>query len=261
MHDGDKAQARLVAQLLDECHLYGIGLSESVANLLVRHLLLVIKKNKVLNLTRILDPVNAVTLHILDSLLFSDVIQRGCGPSDTLLDIGTGAGFPGIPIASTTGLEALLIDSVGKKIRAVEEFIDTLGLSSQIRCQSVRAEDLARVTPHSFAFVTARAVAGTNVLVEYAAPLLTMHGRLVISKAYIKDDELTNALYASQLCGMELVSRETFDLPRQLGHREVLSFKKVRKARIKLPRETGAAKRKPFEKGHMAKGDHGIDLH
>lgn len=239
----EKEQAK--EQLLKELHVLGIPCSDSQAEMLIKHLDLVIEKNKVVNLTRIVSLRDAVTLHIVDSLV--PLRTKDFMPSKRLrfLDIGTGAGFPGIPLAIMTGMDGLFIDSVGKKVAAVNEFIDKLGLDT-CEARAVRAENLALDMPNSFDFVCARAVAQSNVLIEYATPLLKFGGRLVLEKANPTEEELENANYASQICGLVRVSRETFELPRGLGHREILIYEKEKESRIKLPRRNGLAKSDPL---------------
>ena len=231
-------------QLLSELAEFGIDCSPREAETLIRHLDLVIEKNRVVNLTRIVDPCEAVSLHIVDSLL---PLASGLSLLDTsscFLDIGTGAGFPGIPLGVLSHAKGLLIDSVGKKVSAVNEFISSLGLKN-IAARQVRAEDLARESV-SFSAVFARAVAQSNVLIEYATPLLCSNGYCVLEKAHVQIDEFEAALRAADICGLDLVSRETYELPRELGHRELLVFRKTRNPRIRLPRRTGEAKHSPL---------------
>lgn len=233
-------------QLLDELYELGIRCSEYQAEQMVRHLELVIEKNKVVNLTRIVALRDAVTLHLVDSLV--PLRTEGFKPSEGLrfLDIGTGAGFPGIPLAVTTGMDGVFIDSVGKKVAAVNEFIEELGLSNCVALH-VRAEELALEQPNSFDYVVARAVAQSNVIAEYATPLLKKNGYLVLEKANITSEELQNLNYASQVLGLSRVSRETCELPDNLGHREVLIYRKTSKSKIKLPRKNGMAKNNPLQ--------------
>ena len=100
--------------------------------------------------------------------------------------------------------------------------------------------------PESFSYVFARAVAQSNVLVEYAAPLLKKNGLLVLEKANPTKDEMAAANRAAKICGMKFVSRETCELPNGLGHREILQYQKVAKSKIKLPRQNGMAKNQPL---------------
>ena len=235
----------LVYQLRKELSDYGINCEEDNARLLVSYLDLVFEKNKFVNLTRITDPAEAVTLHLVDSLLPLACTEVNLTADGKFLDMGTGAGFPGVPLAVLTGSNALLVDSVGKKVAAVQEFIDRLGIA-RVHTEHARLEELAREIPGSQNYVFARAVARSNVLVEYATPFLMEGGLLVIEKGQPKDDEITEAHAAAEICGLELVSRETFELPRDLGHREILCYRRVRKNKIKLPRKNGMARNNPL---------------
>lgn len=234
-----------VEQLVSELKQMGLACPKNKARKMIRHLELVIEKNMVMNLTRIVTLRDAVTLHIVDSLV--PLLTKDFVPSEGLrfVDIGTGAGFPGIPLAIMTNMQGTLIDSVGKKVTAVNEFIHQLDLES-CRALAVRAELLAVDEPRAFDFVCARAVAQSNVLIEYATPLLKYGGQLILEKANPTSEELDNANYAAQVCGLVRVSRETFELPRDLGHREVLIYEKDHDARIKLPRRNGLAKSDPL---------------
>lgn len=224
---------------------YGISCDERRASLLVRHLDLVIEKNKVMNLTRIIDASDALVLHIVDSLLPLACKDMKLSGSSSFVDMGTGAGFPGIPLGIMTDAHGTLIDSVGKKVSAVNEFIATLGLDNLV-AEHGRLEDLACSLRGTQDYVFARALARTNILIEYAAPYLKKNGLLVVSKAHPDQEELEEAQRAGELCGLTYVSRETYELPRDLGHREILLYQKTGKAKIKLPRKAGTAKREPL---------------
>ena len=228
--------------LLDE---YGISCDERRVSLLIRHLDLVIEKNKVMNLTRITDVSEALVLHIVDSLLPLSCKDVTLSSSSSFVDMGTGAGFPGIPLGIMTDAQGTLIDSVGKKVSAVNEFIATLGLDNLV-AEHGRLEDLACSLRGTQDYVFARALARTNILIEYAAPFLKKNGLLVVSKAYPDQDELEEAQRAGEICGLAYVSRETFELPQNLGHREILLYQKTGKAKIRLPRKAGTAKREPL---------------
>ena len=120
----------LEQRLLEYVNDYGIPLTENQARLMVAHLDLVIDKNKVVNLTRITEPTEGLVLHCLDSLMPLPFISSQIGSQDVVLDVGTGAGFPGIPLAIATGAHTVLIDSVGKKVNAVNDFATVLGLDN-----------------------------------------------------------------------------------------------------------------------------------
>ena len=221
-----------------------VVVSERQLELLATHLMLVIQKNEQINLTRITNLEDAAYLHVVDSLLLWPSFEAA--PAGKFVDIGTGAGFPGIPLAIATGRKALLVDSVGKKVNAVGEFIQALGLQNRAEARQARIEPLGKELRGQFSVVCARAVAQTNVLVEYAAPLLGKGGRLVVAKARPTEEELTTAKRAAKVCGLRYVSRETFELPGERGHREILSYERVGNPSIKLPRAVGMAKHHPL---------------
>lgn len=235
----------LIQQLVSELDDFGITCELSQASLMVRHLELLIEKNKVVNLTRITDLNEAVTLHLVDSLLPLSCEAVSASESDRFLDMGTGGGFPGIPFGVMTGAHGVLIDSVGKKVDAVNSFITEIGLR-RLSAIHTRVEDYALTHGGSQTIVLARAVAQTNTLVEYAAPLLSRNGLLIVQKGHPEQSEIEAGVRAGEICGLSLVSRETFELPRGLGHREVLVFRKVAKPRIRLPRKVGTAKKSPL---------------
>ena len=140
----------------------------------------------------------------------------------------------------------VLIDSVTKKSKAVDEFIGQLGLSDRLVARSIRAEELALEEPASFDYVVARAVADLATLVEYASPLLKNDGYLIVSKANIDEQELRRGMKTADLVGLQRVSRETFELPNGQGHRETYLFQKKHPSKVKLPRKPGMAKHKPL---------------
>lgn len=232
-----------IRRIISEAARFGINVNEREASLMMKHVLLVNEKNKVMNLTRITSINDAVDRHIIDSLLF---LKGGEDISSVskVLDIGTGAGFPGIPIAITTGTQVTMIDSVGKKINAVKEFCAKLGLDDRTECLHIRAEELAHKKRNEYDCVIARAVAEMRVLIEYSTPLLKDKGCLIASKGNIPDDEVEDAERTAQLCGLVLVSRETYELPNNSGHREIFTYEKRNKSKVGLPRKNGLAKSK-----------------
>lgn len=235
-----------VQKLIDELRTYNIAITIEQAQLFLRHLDLVIKKNKAINLTRIVDVDEGIDKHILDSLIFMkaipfDPLEEGCN----FLDMGTGAGFPGIPLAIATKWHGTLVDSTQKKINAVCEFINELKLKN-VEAKACRVEELAKVERNRFDFVVARAVAETSVLIEYASPLLKRDGVLVISKGHPSEDECAHAGIVSRICKMRHVSRETIILPHEFGERELICYQKKGEAEIKLPRRNGLARIKPL---------------
>ena len=140
----------------------------------------------------------------------------------------------------------MLVDSVGKKVNAVRGFIDELGLAEQVEARHVRVEELAKVQKGAYSAVVARAVAQVNVLVEYATPFLCKDGLLVIAKARPDEDEILAGNKAAAICGLRPVALDEYELPEGLGHREVLTYRRVGSPKVKLPRKTGMASHQPL---------------
>ncbi len=212
--------------------------------LLDQHLWLVIKENETTNLTRIVDWESAQVLHIEDSIQgFPEV---AAAPEGRYLDMGSGAGFPGIPLAILSGRETLLVDSVGKKTKALDKFISELGLAGSANTYHGRIEDLAVERPGEFAVVTARALSQIASLLELASPLLCKGGRLVCYKTQPESEELDHAKDVARKLGMEFVSSRGFILSDGETQRAIIVFEKRCNPSMKLPRRVGLAQKKPF---------------
>lgn len=234
--------ADLARELIGYCSQLDLDLDLSDAELCVRHLLMVNQVNHYMNLTRISDIHEALVLHVVDALSLTRDLPI---EPERFLDMGTGAGFPGIPFAIYTGCEGVLLDSVGKKINAVDAFIAELGLDT-VSAVHDRCESYASKHASEFDIVFARAVGQMNLIVEYATPFIEEDGYLVMAKANPSDEERRIADKTAELCGLELVGVDEFDLPCELGHRTVFLYQKVSKPKVKLPRAVGLAKKQPL---------------
>ena len=234
---------QMLEHLTIYCRDYSLKVSSDELKACISHLDLVLQANKTTNLTRILNVEDAVVLHILDSLVLLPYIEKA--PKGALLDMGTGAGFPGIPLTIVTHRRATYIDSVGKKVDAVNSFVQTLGLKHAHAVHD-RLEEYARSHKKQFSVVTARALAPLPILVEYAAPFLRDGGLFVITKGNPSDEELASGMSAAKICGFTLLLNDAIDLPGGLGHREFIVFKKSHPASVLLPRANGMAKKNPL---------------
>lgn len=213
--------------------------------LLMLHLRLLENTNKRMNLTRIVDFEQAITYHIEDSLAvlpeFSDREGRFC-------DIGTGGGFPGIPLAIVSGRPGVLIDSVKKKATAVQEFIVQLGLQDRLEARGLRSEELSRESPHSFDTVVARAVSSLPSVEELATPLLRQGGRLVALRGHEDDESIEASLRAAEILGLELVSQREYSVGADEAYRSVFVFERSGNSSIAVPRRVGLAQKRPLGK-------------
>lgn len=242
LSETDGEVAELARELIAYCSQLDLDLDVSDAKLCVCHLLMVNQVNQYMNLTRISDIHEALVLHVVDSLSLTRDLPI---EPERFLDMGTGAGFPGIPFAIYTGCEGVLLDSVGKKVNAVNAFITELGLDA-VTAVHDRCESYASKHASEFDTVFARAVGQMNLIVEYATPFIEEDGYLVMAKANPSDEERRIADKTAELCGLELVGVDEFDLPCELGHRTVYLYQKVSKPRVKLPRAVGLAKKQPL---------------
>ena len=205
---------------------------------------LILETNKTVNLTRIDSLDQARILHIEDSL--SALPEINSAPQGLYGDLGTGGGFPGVPVAVKTGRDAILVDSVKKKAAAIEEAVLKLSLSNQIKIYPGRIEDLALEKKSSFAVLTARALSQLPSLLELSSPLLIKGGRLVCYKAHLSDDELNHAKSLEGILGMKLISIRSLTLSDGVTYREIVAFEKTAKPKIKLPRRVGMAQKSPL---------------
>lgn len=224
-----------------------MGIFESLPprqrELIEEHLRLVISANERVNLTRIDSFDEGMLLHVEDSL--AGLAELNKAPDGLYGDLGSGAGYPGIPLAIASGRQSVLIDARKKKMDVMQDIIGELGLSNQISVFAGRAELLARMQSKRYVALTARALSQLPVLLELASPLLEKGGLLICYKANLPDDELNDAKQIRKLVGMSLQSDRGF----MLGDgytRRLLVFVKTDEPTIKLPRQEGIAQKHPL---------------
>lgn len=200
---------------------------------------MLIETNKKFNLTSIDDPEEIRIKHFEDSLTIKSYINDGM----KVLDIGSGAGFPGIPLRIEKKFDLILIDSVNKKVNFMNQVIDELGLKNT-RAVHVRAEDYAKDHREEFDMVISRAVANLSTLSEYALPFLKVGGIFIAMKGPKAEEEYEDAQNALKILGGELINIDSLDL---YGNtRKNILIKKVRSTKKKYPRDKNLPKKKPL---------------
>lgn len=217
-------------------------LDQNKRQLIQKHFELVIQANETSNLTRITSIEEAQLLHIEDSL--SGLPEMENAPEGLYGDMGSGAGYPGIPLSIVTGRKTILIDSRKKKMDIMASIIEELGLDNQINIYAGRAELLARSHAGEFSVLTARALAKLSVLMELASPLLAKDGLLICYKSHIEQDEMDDALRVQKIVGMKLNSDRSFMLDDY--ERRIVTFRKSGKPSVRLPRLEGQAQKNPL---------------
>ena len=223
-----------------------VNLDEDQCALLAAHLAYVLEANERVRLTAIRSFQDGLRLHILDSLMIVGAVHAS--PAGPVLDMGSGGGYPGIPIAVATGRHVTLIDSVGKKMRIMQEFIDsTPVIRSGVATAIGRVEAMGEWVPRDgFAVVVARALSSLPALVELAAPLLMTGGHLVCMKGDLAEDELDRGNKVAGMVGLSLIDCTKYTLPHGGESRSTVVYARTGKPKIRLPRREGMAQRQPL---------------
>ena len=248
-NDISPEQMHDVERLAALCEEAGIPISQEQGVSLTTYLDIMLRKNQVMNLTAIRDFDKGLVLHLVDSLLFTKFLpeERLDPLSYDFLDMGTGGGLPGIPIAiARPDYTGVLCDSTKKKVAAVGEFIEALGLQGRLSTEDERVETLATRFPEEFSHVVVCAMASLPVLLEYAAPLLSPDGTLIVSKGTPSEEELERGHKVAELVGLGLQEQRQFELPLGEGHRTFLVYRRTHAAKVKLPRQIGFATTYPL---------------
>ncbi len=178
----------------------GIPLEEAQQKVLCDFGRAVIKQNEVMNLTAITEPEAVAKLHLLDSLT---VLSAADLKGKALIDVGCGAGFPGVPLAiACPEAKVTLLDSLGKRVAWLEQILPQLGIPAQ--CITARAEEAVQTRRESYDFATSRAVARLNILLELTAPYVKVGGAVLAMKGAAAREELAEAKNAISKLGLKL---------------------------------------------------------
>ena len=207
---------------------------------------MLIEKNKVMNLTAITEPEEVIDKHFVDSLAINKIVDLKNVIS--VIDIGTGAGFPGIPLKiAFPWLEITLLDSLNKRVRFLEEVCERLGLEN-VTCVHARAEDGGRNKDYreKFDLCVSRAVANLSSLSEYCMPFVRVGGYFIPYKSGEIVEELTQAKKAVGILGGEIENVTGFELPGGEGSRSLIKIRKMKPISAKYPRKAGLPGKEPL---------------
>lgn len=219
------------------------GLDETKTEPLEAFARAVLEKNKVMNLTAITDEADFARLHLLDSAALLNVADfRG----KRVVDVGTGAGFPGVPLRILCpDVRMTLLDSTGKRIDFLRETCDALGLTD-VDCVHERAEEFAAEHRESFDLATSRAVAVLPILCELCLPLIKVGGQFLAMKSARSDEELDSAMDAITTLGGRLADVADYAIPGSDVTHRVIVIDKVDRTPKQYPRQFGQIKKKPL---------------
>ena len=214
----------------------GVGALEQYADALL-------ETNKVMNLTAITDPADVATLHFLDSaalLTLADFAGKN------VVDVGTGAGFPGMPLRILEpSVRMTLLDSLGKRINFLQGVCDQLGFAD-VNCVHARAEEFAAKHRESFDIATSRAVASLPLLAELSLPLVKVGGCFLPMKSVESDEEIASAARAIEILGGRLADVKDYVVPGTNVKHRLVVIEKVKASPAKYPRAFAKIKKAPL---------------
>lgn len=223
-----------------------ISLTKVQLEQLYIYMQLLIEWNENINLTTIVEPEEIILKHFIDSFTISKHIETGC----KLIDVGTGAGFPGIALKILRAdLEIVLLDSLNKRIKFLDEVIKSCGLTN-IETIHGRIEEIAHHVEHreQYDIVTSRAVANLSVLSEYTIPFCKIGGKSISMKGVSVSSELEEAAVAIDVLGGKVNKVEEFNLLDTQNMRSIVIIEKVKYTLKYYPRKAGTPSKEPIIK-------------
>lgn len=224
----------------------GIPFNQNMIQQFEEYFDLLIKWNEVVNLTSITEEKEVIIKHFLDSLLVCRTIDLN--QINNLIDIGTGAGFPGLPIKIVfPNIKVTLMDSLNKRIAFLEEVCKNLNIKG-IECKHGRAEDLARVKGYrdSYDLVVSRAVSNLSTLSEYCLPFAKVSGKFIAYKSVNSEEEILQSKSAVHLLGGSNMKQQILKIPYSDIERTYVLIDKVRNTPSMYPRKAGTPAKNPL---------------
>ena len=234
-------------QLISYCDEKKISVSEHQLNQLATFYELLVEKNKVMNLTGITEWDDVMLRHYIDSLSIAEIFDLS-NFEGKVLDLGTGAGFPGIPLKILfPNLKITLFDSLNKRIKFLQEVIDACGLTS-IEAVHGRAEEFGRNSSYreNYDLVVSRAVANISTLSEYCLPFVKVGGNFISYKTENIEEEISESGNAISLLGGRVSEVKHFKLFESDMDRALLKIEKVKPCGKKFPRKAGLPSKEPL---------------
>ena len=206
---------------------------------------LLIEWNEKMNLTAIIEPEEIILKHFIDSI----TILKELKDNEKIVDVGTGAGFPGVPLSiMNPTLKVTLVDSLNKRLIFLQEVVNQLGLNN-VEIIHARAEEFGQNKKYreNFDVATSRAVANLSTLSEYLIPLVKINGRVISMKASETEEEINQAKKAIQILGGEIEKVDKFNLPQSDIGRTIILIKKQKQTPNKYPRKAGTPSKEPIK--------------
>ena len=231
-------------KIIDLANKIDIKLNNDEVQQFYEYMNLLISWNEKINLTAITEPNEIILKHFIDCILIHKYVKD----FSNIIDVGTGAGFPGIPLSIVNNkCKVILMDSLNKRIKFLDE------VSNKLNCKNIdtihaRAEELARDKEYreNFDCATSRAVASLNVLLEYMLPFVKVNGYCICMKGSNIEEEIENAKKAVDILGGKIENVITYKLPDSDVGRSVVIIKKIKQTPNKYPRKAGTPSKEPI---------------
>ena len=231
---------KMMQALLEGARELDISLPGGAADTLCAFAQAMLRQNEVMNLTAITEPEKVARLHLLDSLTVTKALEPG---KKTLIDVGCGAGFPGVPLAAACkDLKVTLLDSLGKRVKWLEETLPGLGIPAE--CVNARAEDFAAQRRERYDYASSRAVARLNILLELTAPFVKVGGAVLALKGAAAEEELEEAAGAIRKLGLK--PERVLEFPIEDTHHRLIVLRKVAPTPKQYPRRYAKIKQLPL---------------
>lgn len=230
-------------ELIESSRKIGIEITESQANNFYNYMLLLLEWNKKVNLTAITDKKEIIYKHFIDSITINKYIKK----SEVVMDIGTGAGFPGIPLKILNDdTNFILVDSLNKRINFLEEVKSNLNLN-RLELIHSRIEDLAKNKEYreNVDIIVSRAVAKLNVLIEYMLPFVKKDGMCICMKGPNIEEEIKDSKRALEILGGKIEDIENISISENIN-RNIIVVRKIKTTPDKYPRKAGIPARQPL---------------
>lgn len=229
-------------ELKEKAKLINIELEDVKIEKFYNYMNLLLEWNEKINLTAITEPNEVILKHFIDSATIIKYIENNM----SIVDVGTGAGFPGIPLnIIKNNAKYTLVDSLNKRINFLNEVIEKVDLQNIITVHS-RIEDFAKNNKEKFDIATSRAVASLNVLLEYLLPLVKVGGICICMKGSNAKEEIENASKSLEILGGKIEKIEEIILPNSDIVRNIIIVRKIKSTPNKYPRKAGMATKEPI---------------
>ena len=205
---------------------------------------LLLEWNEKINLTAIVEEDDIILKHFIDSITINKYLKN----DNKIIDVGTGAGFPGIPISIINEEKQItLLDSLNKRVIFLQDVIDKINLKNVNAIHS-RAEDFGKNKDYreKYDVAVSRAVASLNILLEYMLPLVKVGGKCICMKGSNIEEELENSKFAIKELGGRLIKKEEFLLPDSDIKRNIIIIEKIKNTPSKYPRKSGTPVKQPL---------------